>query len=184
MACNVVRGVLSSSQLQELWDAYAELRESVPLVPIFNPGGRRRQMEVPQHHVAAQLAQSILSISRHGRHRHVAQCSFLHSEAGCKAQQLHTDWDPKKVSFGRHIRVPMSMLVAMQDNTLLITLHHGTVTLNTGDACFFDATCVHGGAAYIDNCNTRFFAYIASDMWRTPPQDETYIFQARRRRTK
>ena len=96
----------------------------------------------------------------------------LHSQAGCKKQPWHTDYDCDAVKASSI--EPLSAVLALQNNTLLC-FKDQTIELQTGDMCVFSGDEVHAGAAYATE-NTRIFMYISTALIETPV-NLTYPFK-------
>jgi hypothetical protein len=96
----------------------------------------------------------------------------LHSQAGCKKQPWHTDYDCDAVK-ASSIK-PLSAVLALQNDTLLC-FKDQTIELQTGDMCVFSGDEVHAGAAYATE-NTRIFMYISTALIETPV-NLTYPFK-------
>ena len=137
---------------------------------IFNPDRKRLQLKLCAED---EVVQSILRcLNGRGllRGRLVGDAYVLHSKRGCRAQQLHTDYEASAVRALR--RKPLSVLVALQDGTSL-TLKTERVLLNAGDMCTFEGDVMHAGSAY-DSHNTRLFMYIPTPLMPAPV-DTTYL---------
>ena len=97
---------------------------------------------------------------------------LLVSMAGCQEQVAHTDFDPEDIKHLPGGLVPMSALLALQDDTGLniwsgshrnTSSTKKTLLLEAGDVCVFRGDLVHCGAAY-DKQNVRIHAYIDNDL--------------------
>ena len=91
---------------------------------------------------------------------------MLKSCSGCKKQYWHKDFAYDYVYNSQNMRYPnnlfLSMLVAIQDNTILHMRHKEDIHLSVGDYVVFGGRVVHAGAAYTKD-HYRLFTYLKHD---------------------
>ena len=126
---------------------------------VFNPGGRRLQLSLRRDHRMVRALRSALEerglLLEGGRA--LRSPVLLHSLAGCRRQQWHTDWDPEQVAAARV--KPMGVLLALTPGARFATPSR-TYDLDVGDVVCFDGDVVHAGAEYPTTSNTRLHAYL------------------------
>ena len=139
---------------------------------VFNPDSNRIQCPLPKKHTLRRQITDLLNAWGLLRGRSLGEAVVLHSYAGCAEQPLHCDYNPDALTTTR--RLPLAVLVALQDGTQLVTGAKDSLHLEAGDVLIFTGNFVHAGAAYPMTENTRVHFYIESD---TVPrvQNETYL---------
>ena len=74
----------------------------------------------------------------------------MRSLPGCMQQLFHYDYDPVPLRHLRSSKKPLGVLLAIQDNTKLVTLK-GEVVLASGDVFIFEGDVVHAGGLPLRN---------------------------------
>tara|TARA_B100000482_G_C12612327_1_gene299605 strand:+ start:130 stop:573 length:444 start_codon:yes stop_codon:yes gene_type:complete len=137
---------------------------------IFNPNTKRIQ-KVVRHD---RLIKEIIMFLRDRdflKYRTVGTTAILHSKAGCKRQQWHTDYDPEKC---RESSIkPLGVIFALQDETYFNVHKKKKIVMKKGQILIFDGDLIHAGSAY-DVENTRIHIYLDSpDVLRS--RNKTYL---------
>ena len=153
MTLHVMRGALKVSD-EEIAQCMDLVRASGEVV--FNPDKKRLQCALPECNAVVQRAMRALGERGFTRGRLFGGAHCLHSLPMCARQMWHTDYDMEAVRRAR--RPPMSVVVALQDGTRLLTLD-GAQTLGCGDILVFGGDVVHAGAEYAKE-NTRIHIYL------------------------
>lgn len=139
---------------------------------VFNPGGLRYQASIGKTYSIVKRISKFMSKISIDRGRSLGDVVVLQSEAGCRKQQWHTDYDPDAVTDG-DIK-PLGLILALEDHTTFEEYPDTTHILNRSDVLIFEGDVVHAGSSY-DTDNIRLHAYIDTDgMERT--RDTTYLY--------
>lgn len=102
-------------------------------------------------------------------HHTVQDLVIVRSEACCKRQQLHYDYDTNKLKSMYKKDYPYGLIVSVSDNSRFIIKPNNSkakiVYLNKGDVLIFRGDLLHAGAEYY-NENIRLHAYIDSKKYK------------------
>ena len=140
--------------------------------PIFNPDELREQAPVGAY--ADDIKAEIRKIVQATRmDLLVGSGVVIRSLAGCKQQQLHTDYNPKSRVFKTR-DIPLGLIAAIQDGTRLVT-REGELSIPVGSVLVFRGDFVHAGASY-ESEHMRLHWYADA---REYPRDtnRTYLVQ-------
>jgi hypothetical protein len=140
---------------------------------IFNPDDKRIQASISSRFKIIKEVQLFLNNNTGVMYgRTFGPSVVLHSYKGCKKQKWHTDYD---VEDCKNIRKkPKSVIIAIENRTVLDVLNTEQIVLQRGDMIVFDGDLVHAGSAYITKDNTRIHMYLDSvDVERV--ENTTYI---------
>ena len=143
---------------------------------VFNPDGRRRQLQLDPSHSLVQKLKAALAKARLLEGRDFGLCVALHSRVECARQDWHTDFKPVDVAnlALSGARTPRSAILALEAGTRLCVSPHNSgyaveLLLEVGDVLVFDGDLVHAGSAYPDRANTRLHVYLEVDGICRPP---------------
>ena len=150
--------------------------------------GRRKQLVISDV-LADEFVKAVAVVVPHVS---LSDAVFLISEAGCKRQSPHCDWDPVDPVF-RSMVVPCGVVWSLQNHTFLVVwpgswrlfqtapvsscplLSESIVEMNAGDVLIFRGDLVHAGNCYADR-NIRMHAYgDVSRVARVP--DYTFLLE-------
>lgn len=118
-----------------------DLIAKVRVRPIFNPDGKRTQGTFSDPVLDTRAREIAVRWGVSGVVRDVV----LHSAAGCKRQQLHTDYDPEKPAARRRANV----LFGIIPSTVINLSADERVEIPVGAAFLFRGDTVHAGSAYL-----------------------------------
>lgn len=155
---------------------------------VFNPDEKRTQARLARSDPIVALLWKCLRAAGYLRGRTPGAAVALHSEAGCRAQHVHTDYDPDACA--RSPVQPLGVLLALEHGTRFrVGVGDGVgdgdgrgdgtgddvVGLNKGDVLVFDGDLPHAGDGY-DVRNTRVHAYVDVPAVARPG-NATYLLQ-------
>ena len=141
--------------------------------PIFNPDKRRLQISVNKNLALCKRLSTVLEDLNLLEGRSMGSIVVLRSQANCKQQPWHTDYDPNQLKNVQY--KPLGVILALQDNTFFEEYPNACHILNRGDILIFEGDVIHAGAAYADE-NIRIHAYIDSNEVKRAV-NKTYIFK-------
>ena len=161
------------------WTALSEhfftIAKSPNASKIFNPDSKRSQvaLEPDDEFIAKIIKPLVANYNAESEQLQLGKSYVLYSEAGCKRQQWHVDYDPVHCQNSR--QKPMSLLLSVMEGTKFTCFVGGVVTvecLSPGDYVLFDGDLIHAGAHYEEE-NVRFHTYV--DVAGSEVKDMTWL---------